>query len=328
MITGFTRAFMVAGIALTAGCGTFRGKVVDQYAEPVPNAEVCVSYTTPSLAGCIFPFLPDWGSVVHHTWKKTGSDGAFRVVGFHGYNWRISGAPGAQKTGYEYQYPVEYDTANNFYLIRMRKRLNPCFLHHEPYTEYGFKIPKRTLAVDFIQKEGVQLDPPKARANSSWPLPPLIYDVLIDVQFDSTAKTWNVTFRSPSDNGGIFATTNRAYEAPADGYTDRLSFSIPVSRQAVLGPKCLVIRSRNPQIFTRLDVKHVTAKEDYLGLSFDRYTNPYGDRALDIDPRVDQDYSIRKKLIEDSQKAWQDGHPPAKPNFDDLLKNVNEFRER
>jgi hypothetical protein len=104
---------MAAAILLTAGCGTFRGKVVDQYAEPVPNAEVCVSYTTPSLAGCIFPFLTDWGSVVHHTWKKTGSDGAFRVVGFHGYNWRISGAPGAQKTGYEYQYPVEYDNPSS-----------------------------------------------------------------------------------------------------------------------------------------------------------------------------------------------------------------------
>ena len=328
MKIGFIIAAMGITTCLTTGCGTFHGRVVDQNNEPVPKAEVCVSHTTPSLGGCLFPFVPDWFSVVHHTWKTTRSDGTFRVVGLYGYNWSISGAHGARKTGYEYQYPVEYDSKNHFYLIRMRKRLNPCFLHHEPYTEYGFKIPKRTLAVDFIQKEGVQIDPPKVRANSSWPLPTLIYDVLIDAQFDSTAKTWSVTFRSSSDNGGILATTNRVYEAPADGYSDRLSFSIPVSRQAVLGPKCLVIRSRNPQIFTRLDVTHVMAKEDYLGLSFDRYTNPYGDRALDIDPRTDQEYFIRKKLIEDSQKAWQEGHPPAKPDFSDLLKEVNEFRER
>ncbi len=318
----------LATLAITAGCGTFSGKVIDQYGEPVPKAEVCVSYTTPSLAGCIVPFLPDWASVVHHDWQTIKEDGTFRVVGLHGYNWNITGAHGARKTGYEYKYPVEYDATNNFYLIRMRKRLNPCFLHHEPYTEYGFKIARRTLAVDFIQKEGVQIDPPKARANSSWPLPKLIYDVLIDAQFDSTAKTWNVTFRAPTDSGGILATTNKVYEAPADGYSDRLSFSIPISRQAVLGPQCLVIRSRNPQIFTRLDVKHVMAKEDYLGLSFDRYTNPYGDGALDIDPRTDQDYLIRKKLIEDSQKAWQEGRPPAKPDFPNLLKTVNEFKER
>jgi hypothetical protein len=71
----------------------------------------------------------------------------------------------------------------------------------------------------------------------------------------------------------------------------------------------------------------VVATEEFIRLSFDAYTNPYGDRALDIDPRVEKDYFIRKKLIDDSRKAWQAGHPPEKPDFGVLLSGVNEFKK-
>jgi len=319
---------MVVASVFIAGCGTFSGKVIDQHDEPVLKAEVCVSYTTPSLTGCICPFVPDWFSVVHHTWKTTGSDGAFRVVGLYGYAWKITGAHGARKTGYEYQYPVEYDSTNNYYLIRMRKRLNPCFLHHEPYASCQFNAPGRSVAWDFIEREKVQIDPPKRRANSSWPLPRHTPDVLIDAWLDVSNQTWNVTLRSQSDNGGLYAATNKVYEAPLEGYADHLTFSVPVSRRAIIGPSCLVVRSRNPQIFTRLDVTYVNATEEFFRLSLDAYTNPYGDRSLDIDPRTEKDNFIRKKLIDDSKSAWQGGHPPVKPDFTNLLKNVNEFKER
>lgn len=317
-------------MCLTTGCGTFHGRVVDQNNEPVPKAEVCVSYTTPSLGGCLFPFLPDWFSVVHHTWKTVRGNGTFRVVGLYGYNWDSTGAHGARKIGYEYQYPIEYDSTNNFYLIRMRKRLNPSFLHHEPYADCQFMKPGRTITWDFIQRETLQIDPPKPRGDhGNWPPPKLTADMRIDAWFVETNTSWRITLCSQSDNGGILASTHKIYEAPLDGYSSQLTLYVPVDprRRAELGPKTLVIRSRTPQIYTRLDVTHVVATEEFIRLSFDAYTNPYGDRALDIDPRVEKDYFIRKKLIDDSQKAWQAGHPPERPDFSALLSGVNEFKK-
>lgn len=242
----------------------------------------------------------------------------------------MCGGPDARKTGYEFTYPLEYDAKGNFYLVRMRKRLNPCFLHHEPHEACQFKPPGRAIAWDFIEREKVQTDPPKPRANSSWPLPRHTPDVLIDARFDASNKTWNVTFRSPSDGGGFYAATNKVYEAPLEGYVDHLTYSVPVNlrNRAEIGPKCLVIRSRSPRIFTRLDVTYVNATEEFFRLSFDAYTNPYGDRSLDIEPRIEGDYFIRKKLIDDSKKAWQEGHPPVKPDFETLLMNVKEFKDR
>lgn len=303
-----------------------KGRVIDTEGNPVPEAEVCISYTTHSLAGYI-PFVVDWNAVVHHKWIKTEQDGTFSVYGSRGFNWNASGGNGARKTGYEYNYPVEYDPTNHTYLIRMRKRLNPGFLHHEPYAECQFKRPGWSITWDFIIDEKLQVDPPKRRVEWTSPMPRHTPDVLIDARFDISNRAWRVTFRTPSDNGGILAAANKVYEAPDAGYADHLSFDVPVSRQAQLGPQCVLIRSRTPQIFTRLDVKAVVATEEFIRLCFDAFTNPFGDRSLDIDPRTETDYFIRKKLIKDSKTAWQEDHPPLKPDFQTLLQSVNEFKD-
>lgn len=313
--------------ATSVVAGRVKGRVIDTEGNPVPEAEVCISYTTHSLVGYI-PFVVDWNAVVHHKWIKTDQGGTFSAYGFRGFNWNASGGDGARKTGYEYKYPVEYDPANNTYLIRMRKRLNPGFLHHEPYGECQFKRPGSSVTWDFIIDEKLQVDPPKRRGEWTSPMPKHTPDLLIDARLDASNKVWRVAFRAPHDNGGILAATNKVYEAPVDGYVDHLSFAIPVSRQAQLDAQCLIIRSRTPQIFTRLDVKAVVATEEFIRLCFDAYTNPYGDRSLDIDPRTEKDYFIRKKLNEDSKAAWQEGHPPPKPDFQTLLQNVDEYKER
>src|SRR6185436_11272017 len=206
--------------------------------------------------------------------------------GFRGYNWKVTGAHGARKTGYEYLYPEYYDSTNHTYLIRMRKRLNPGFLHHDPYADCQFKKPGRSVTWDFINNEKLRVEPSKRRGEWTSPIPNHTPDVQIDAWLDVSNSIWRVAFRSSSDNGGIFASTNKIYEAPDDGYADHLSFAIPISRRAILGPQCLIVRSRTPQIFTRLNVTAVVVTEEFMRLCFDIYTTPSGDRSLDIDPRT------------------------------------------
>jgi hypothetical protein len=204
---------------------------------------------------------------------------------------------------------------------------NFCFLHHEPYADCQFTQPSGSLSWDFIEREELQSEPPKKRPDWTSPMPRYTSDVLIEARLESGGQTWNVVIASQGPSGGVLAATDTLYEAPSGGYSDRLSFAIPVSRQAGISAVCLIIRSRTPPIVTRLDVKHVVATPEFLRLSFDAYTNPYGDRALDIDPRAEMDYIIRKELIEESRRAWQAGHPPEKPDFGALLSRAHEVKE-
>ena len=308
--------------ALRTEAASLQGRVVDLEGNPVPKGEVRIDYMTQPVYGYLMPWIPT--AVAHHFWQRVDDKGDFRVRYFRGYNWHVFGA---RKAGYEFRDPVERSESNAVSVVRMRKRLNPCFLHHAPYADCHFMQPGGSITWDFIEREKLQVVPPKKRPNWTSPLPRHTADVLIEARLEARNQTWNVVVAAQGSSGGIIAATNTLYEAPAAGYSEKVPFAIPVSRQAKLGANCLIIRSRSPAIVTRLDVKHVVATPEFVRLSFDAYTNPYGDRALDIDPRVEMDYFIRKDLIEESRKAWQAGHPPEKPDFKALLSVVNEFKE-
>lgn len=148
-------------------------------------------------------------------------------------------------------------------------------------------------------------------------------DLRIDAAFDVDRKCWNVTYSVTNGPGGIVLSDGMLYEAPESGY----GRSVSVTVTNVYGWNCfLYVKSRTPAVYSRVLFAHTasTGTNPALRVSCKAWVNPCGDRSLEHDERVGENWRVRKALVDESKKAIRSGRLPSKPDIARWIKETNE----
>jgi hypothetical protein len=299
----------------------FYGKVVDQYQSPVEGAEILLLLTR---------FSPDIEKLFGDTDKvnaKTDMQGCFSFTGLKGSNIFIKLI---RKEGYEFsimQNPVagyEYSGVRNPFIP---DPTNPVVFHMRKMGETTFLIKESDLelelGVDELGKSvGVDLVSRHKIKNLSNPImngERLVCDLKMAATFNETNKIWSIVLMPGDTNGGIIASDQLLYEAPQDGYQPEFAFT--AEDHKLPANKYIYLRSRDPAIYTRFEIEFATVGDDFVRVSGNSSTNPYGERNLER--ATDLPYAVYNQLYDEIETAFRQNKRPIKP---DLKKLINEAK--
>jgi hypothetical protein len=303
----------------------FYGRVLDQLSNPVEEADVVLLVTQ---------FSPDektFFSRIREVQVRTDSQGRFAVSEKTG---RSLSLKKIQKEGYEFslsQNPhgeYRYSGLSQQYLFvpdkqkpvvfHMRKMGPTTFLFQDDDLTFQF-LPRqsgRTIGYDFIQRLKIA-----EGGRPTIPPVPLVCDLAVKATFNAGDATWTVTLAPGSPEGGIIVSEQLLYEAPATGYQPEYTFT-PENLKPIKA-RYVYLRSRNPAIYTRIEMDRNNANQKFFHLNGSSVTNPYGERNLER--AVDLPFEVVKNLTDEAQDAFLKGKRPPKP---DLAAMVREAKDK
>ena len=153
-------------------------------------------------------------------------------------------------------------------------------------------------------------------------------DLRIDAVFNEERECWNFTYSITNGSGGIVLSDEMLYRAPADEYAPSVSVPISVKDRYCELQKYLYVRSRTPEIYSRILIKHsaYVGESPSLRVFCMVWTNPYGERNLEYDERVDSAFRLADTLRKEALEAWAAGRYPEKK--EDMGRLAEETRER
>lgn len=310
----------------------FYGQVVDQEGSPVVGAKVDVSVPTPSRIGSPmkerqkFLFTDEMGrfEVSGRTYSIPNLSGKYLYI------------RGIEKDGYDGlwnewlkndQTMFSFATSNKQRFVadkdspviyQMRKRnANTTFL----VGEHKFKI--RVLAADSGTAVGydfIERDWLRSVARSQIGTTESKVDLLIQATFNKNDEKWTVILSSGNTNGGIIVSEQLLYEAPEKDYQPEYTFT-PEERRPVKA-KYVYLKSRDPAIYTRLEIQYINANKQFFRLIGKSVTNPYGDRNLE--QATDLPYEVTKQLTDEAKISFRKDKRPTKPDLPKLIKQAKE----
>jgi hypothetical protein len=211
---------------------------------------------------------------------------------------------------------------NNPIIFYLRKMGDPMYLV-ERTGSYGFgftvfvsdnKIP----AYDFIQgKKIIDLKNRKSREKD------ITADLKMAADFNASDKSWRITLSTGTPDGGILMSSELLYEAPVEGYLAECVIEIKQEEQRE-EDKYIYIKSRRPSIYTRLEIRSISATEEWVSLGIKKsFTNPYGDRNLEQIPDLENISSeLHIKLVDEIRKSFSEGRLPEKPDIKLILEKI------
>ncbi|MBW7908809.1 MAG: carboxypeptidase regulatory-like domain-containing protein [Kiritimatiellae bacterium] len=303
----------------------FYGRVIDQNQVPVEGASDEVQITQFS------PVMDRLFGQVKSVSARTDATGSFTVGKEKGRSLYVKSV---SKPGYEY---IRSQNANNSFqfarhggkepfvaaktapvVFRLRKKGEMVFCFEVKYWDshvYG-KESGQPKGYDFIRQEPLRdLAKPVLDGEA------LACDLKVKATFNTNDATWTAVLSPGNTNGGIIVSEQLLYEAPDAGYQPEYTFT-PEDRKPVKA-KYVYLKSRDPAIFTRLEIEQINANKDFFRLSGKSVTNPYGDRNLE--QATDLPYEVTKQLTDEAKTAFRQNKRPTKP---DLPKLVKEAKER
>jgi hypothetical protein len=207
------------------------------------------------------------------------------------------------------QHPVVY---------QLRKKiLPPAFLFQEVDLNLELRTAASgwTLGYDFISRH--RLDNIKERVFNYYQ--PVFPDLTLKATFNTNAATWTVVLTPGNTNGGIIASDQLLYEAPETGYQSEYVFTPEDHPKPVKLPH-IYLKSREPAIFTRIDIKSIHANKEFFRLSGESVTNPYGERNLE--QATDLPWAVTKQLTDEVKAAFRADKRPAPPDLSKLIKEA------
>lgn len=306
----------------------FYGKVVDQFTNPVVAADVEVD-------------VPEQTGFMQRESRKktivTDSSGEFEVsaktYGVRNLKGSFLFIENISKDGYE---SVRHDSMTSFtyqkgytdcyipdktqpVVYQLRKKLEPeAFLFHETDLSLGLKTSASgwTLGYDFISRH--RLDDINRLVFNYQPVFP---DLKLKATFNTNAATWTVVLSSGNTNGGIIASDQLLYEAPETGYQSEYVFTPEDHPKPVKKPH-IYLKSRDPAIYTRIDINYINANKEFFRLSGESVTNPYGERNLER--ATDLPWAVTKQLTDEVKAAFRADKRPTPPDLPKLIKEANE----
>lgn len=314
----------------------FYGRVLDQNDQPVAGADVSLSIQKFSFnMSAMFSQAKDFK-------VKTDSEGNFMVSGESGRSLYVETI---QKEGTEFLFKqnknrgFNYDSSDgqkyhipdkaNPVIFRIRKKTQtPTFLlsQNALNIKSGAAEPGRAGGYDFINNH--RLDDVGRRVFNSNPVFP---DIQLQARFNTNDATWMVVL-SPGDNkGGIILSEQMLYEAPETGYQPEVAFTpenpyVVTTKEnknrAPAKTKYIYLRSREPAIYTRIEIKSASADKDGVYLSGESVTNPYGDRNLER--ATDLPWEVYKQLSDEVEYTFRLNKRPVRPDLPKLIREAKE----
>ncbi len=342
---------------------TFFGRVVDDSGRPVEGAEV-------HLVIRRFSLRPPWFETADRVQLKSSKDGIFSIQNERGrrliiekitknkydnksfhespkgfdfiedngnvlFYYQNIGEGGLSKLVPDPRNPVAY---------RLRKKGPEAFLMKggggfsftidESGTYKGYDFFREGSAFP-IQHE--ELEHPKVYGE------PVTCDLRIRATFDPTSSLWTLVLAPGNADGGILASKDLLYEAPATGYQPSLTILVPamMNREPRSGDlirtpvpaRYLYLRSRKEpthSIYSRIDLgeeiraswapppKKGDAPVASIHLSASATFNPYGERILE--EATDLPWPVARAIRGEAEEAHRRGERPEAPNLAQRVK--------
>ncbi len=307
---------------------SFWGQVLDQSNTPVEGASVAIH---------IVHFIPDEDKLFGESKSitvQTDKTGVFSVEKEIGRSLHVQGI---SVSGYEYvraknpsldfQY-AEHGNQKPFIadkktpvIFRLRKQSDTAFLLETMDWNCQIAVSEsgKSKGYDLVRREPVR-DMARLVLNDE----PLVCDIRMKAAFITNATTWTVVLSPGNTTGGIIVSEQLLFEAPDTGYQPEYAFT-PEERKP-LKTKYVYLRSRNPAIYSRLEIEYCTVDKKFVRIRGKSVTNPYGDRNLE--QSTDLPYEVTKRLTDEAKTAFRQNKRPSKPDLAKLIKEVNEKAEK
>jgi hypothetical protein len=307
---------------------SFFGKVVDQNNAPVAGASVRLH---------IIHFSPDMeklfgaskslectsdGRGLFSVEKETGRSLYVDSIAKDGYD-----GAALLNTQRSFQYSARGDQKpfiadrKSPTIFQLRKQGGASFCLEVKYwdCQVSMKDSGRPKGSDFIRQESLRdLAQPVLNGEA------LVCDFLVKASFNTNDATWTAVLSPGNTNGGIILSEQLLYEAPDAGYQPEYVFT-PQDRKPVAA-KYVYIKSRDPAIYTRLEIEQINANKQFFRLSGKTVTNPYGDRNLE--QATGLPYEVTKQLTDEAKASFRQNKRPSKPDLPKLVKEAKEKAEK
>jgi len=291
---------------------TIYGKVVDQYGFSIENADVLVSWEAAT-------WLLEKRDKTRRDWIKTDGYGAWTFTIQKPFYATVK----AKKDGYEEScgFSVDLSKGNISHdspvVITLRKKGETTFLvKGEDYDTIRVFAPNsQTNSVDVLWHRG---DGKKRKH--------LFSDFTVSAENVTGSNIWSVTYTATDATGGMIFTNELLYMAPADGYQRKVMLNGPP------WPTYMYLRSRSPAIYSRILLKHDTWRELNKGEGFrmfyESWVNPYGERNLEYDNRLEENGHVKDELRTEAKAAIEAHRLPPKPDIPQRIKAMNKRLEK
>lgn len=293
------------------------GKVVDQGGNPVPDADVSISWENASfLVG-----KPDFGRT---DTVRSDANGLWEFAANKPHRVFVK----AHKDGFQYIYTadsarnlVEYKTTpRNPVVTVLRKKGETTFLIVTPSGNRLAQLVRvlsphsETNALDLLAEKP---DKPKYRTYA---------DVQVAADFNKAENKWTITYSATNGTDGLIVGTNLLYEAPQDGYQRAVVVHGPP------WPQYLYLRSRTPAIYSRLDLEYFPWRgsdtSQAISISYKAWINPCGSRNLEYESDLAGQWQLRKQLEQEAKADLLRNKYPPKPDLPKLIKEAKEKAEK
>ncbi|MDI6809905.1 MAG: hypothetical protein QME66_13205 [Candidatus Eisenbacteria bacterium] len=308
---------------------TFYGKVVDQNNAPVvgANAEIHIQHFSPKES--------EFFGQIKTITVQTDNTGVFSVEKETGSSLYIQGISKAGHDGAlltdqnrSFQYFEEPGHPKPFVagkkspvVFRMRKQGDTTFLMNT--VDWSCQVSAnesgQTKGYDLIRATPVR-DIAQLVLNDE----PLVCDFKMKAVFNTNDTTWAVVLSPGNTNGGIIVSEQLLYEAPDTGYQPEYVFT--PQDQKPLKTKYVYLRSRDPAIYSRLEVEYCTVAKRFIRLRGRSVTNPYGDR--NFEQAGDLPYEATKQLADEAKASFRQNKRPSKPDLPKLVKEAKDKAEK
>jgi len=305
----------------------FYGRVVDQYGKSIEGATISIDVGQATLT----PKPPLELSVISNSEGKFGIDpkkdaikgSMFSVKAIEKDGYEVDFSRGERDFDCRKNNPHRFMANKNAPVVfHMRKKhLMPVFLFKEMRLEFECRIidASKPLGFDFIRRHRI-----RDRNNLIYDGEPVTCDLRVEATFSTNDAAWAVVLSPGNTNGGIIVSEQLLYEAPDSGYQADYTFT-PEDRKPVKA-KYVYLKSREPAIYTRLEIEHINANKEFFRLSGKAVTNPYGDRNLE--QATDLPYEVTKQLTDEAKTSFRQNKRPSKPDLPKLVKEAKEKADK
>ena len=292
---------------------TIFGIVVDEKGDAIPGAEVKVGWerATYLIGPC------DLGSV---TWVKTDSNGRWQ---FEFSKPDRAFVEDVRKSGYDY-------SRRDGSLGSSRNLVQNKTTYESPVATVMRRMGQTTFLVRREGRTSMRAQSPHSQTNrldlmadrTERMRPDGYEDLRVALNWSTASNSWSVTFSAPGESAGVIAGTNLLYEAPSEGYQKEVTFGGPP------WPTYLYLRSRALPVYTRVDLTYYPWKggetNQVLGITYKAWINPFGERNLEYDDSVKQNWRVEDELTEEAKTAIKGGRRFTKPDIPQRIKAVDE----
>lgn len=286
---------------------TIKGRVIDQFNEPVPGAKVKMQWDY---------FDPNEFNTmrVGTEFVTTNNDGFFSFTVNHAFDLTMYEV---SKKGYEFrreltpyyqagsgQKALQENSVNEPIIIKMRKVNPTTFLLKSDVTHY-YKEPSSIFRYTMTPGLLLKVDPdlsklPKPEQND------LIFTVN---KIENGSYTMHIQ-PIPGIGGSMQVLDDYLYEAPAEGYLPEVTLTIRPEDGVV--KKYLYFISRKKPVYSRMKMEiKADTTDNELEFRSGTWTNPYGKRNLEWEPELPS--RLETKLFEEAEKALNNGTRPPEP---------------